>query len=263
VVQLKISHNFPEVQRWLDDVGKQARYAAMKALNETAKDVQAGIKTEIRHVFDRPTSYIVNSIRITAWAKRDKLEAVIEPKYMGGKGVEPTKVLQAEIVGGPRRLKKSEVALRRVGILPPGYVTVPGEAAPLDGFGNIKGSFIVQLLSYFQAFGEQGYKANMTDRRKAQLAKRGVNANGYRKIGGVEYFVSYGKLRGGQTSHLHPGIWARSGTHGAVVKPILMFVRQANYKPRLDVFGVSRRIVDKVFPRHFEREFAIALRTAK
>jgi hypothetical protein len=262
-VKIAISHNFPEVQRWIDSVGKQARYAAMKAINETAKEVQTGIKAEMRRVFDRPTPYIINAIRITSWAKRDKLEAVIEPKYMGGKGVEPTKVLRAEIFGGPRRLKKSELALQRVGILPRGMVTVPGQQCPLDQFGNVKGSFIVQLLSYFQAFGEQGYKANMTARRKASLAKRGLNANGFRMIGGVEYFVSYGKLRGGRGAHLHPGIWARSGTHGAVVKPILMFVRQASYKPRLDFFRLSDKIVNKAFPRHFEREFSLALRTAR
>lgn len=221
-MEIKLSHNFPHVQRWLDDVGKQARFAAMRAINETAKDVQREIKDEIRQVFDRPTPYIVNSIRITTWAKRDKLEAVIEPKYMGGKGVEPTKVLQAEIAGGKRRLKKSEVALQRVGILPPGYVTVPGAAAPLDGFGNIKGSFLVQLLSYFQAFGEQGYRANMTSKRKGQLARRGLSTGGFRSIGGVEYFVSYGRLRGDRTEHLHPGIWSRSGIHGSTIKPVLM-----------------------------------------
>lgn len=262
-MKISITHNFPDVQRYIDNVGKQARYAAMKAINETAKDVQTGIKTEIKRVFDRPTTYIVNSIRITTWAKREKLEAVIEPTYLGGKGVEPTKVLKAEIFGGPRRLKKSEVALQKAGLLPAGYVTVPGDAAPLDQYGNIKGSFIVQLLSYFQAFGEQGYKANMTGKRKAQLAKRGLSAGGFKTIGGVEYFVSYGNLRGGRGGHLHPGIWSRSGIHGVIVKPILMFVRGANYKPRLDIFKLSNKIVAEKFPRHFEREFSTALRTAK
>lgn len=262
-MKIEIRHNFPDVKRWLDDVGKQARFATMRAINETAKDVQREVKGEIGRVFDRPTPYIANSIRITTWARRDKLEAVVEPKYIGGKGVEPTKVLQAEIYGGPRRLKKSEVALQRAGILPPGYVTVPGAGAPLDGFGNIKGSFLVQLLSYFQAFGEQGYKANMTGKRKAQLAKRGVSASGFRTIAGVEYFVAYGALRGGRTAHLHPGIWSRTGTHGAVVKPILMFVRQANYRPRLHVFTLADQVVARNFIGHFEREFSNALRTAR
>lgn len=263
MVAISIRHNFPDVQRWVDAVGKQARFAAMRAINETAKDVQAGIKAEIMRVFDRPTPYITSSFRITTWATRDRLEAVIEPKYIGGKGVDPNSVLAAEISGGTRRLKRSEVALQRAGILPRGMVTVPGAGAPLDQYGNLKGSFIVQLLSYFQAFSEQGYKANMTDKRKAQLAKRRVSASGFRQIAGVEYFVAYGKLRGGRSGHLHPGIWSRTGTHGAVVKPILMFVRQATYRPRLDIDRIGERIVRAKFQVTFEREFDNALRTAR
>jgi hypothetical protein len=262
-VKIDIKHNFPEVQRWIDNVGKQARFAAMQAINETAKEVQRELRAELPRVFDRPTPYISNAIRITTWATRDKLQAVIEPKYMGGKGIDPQKVLRAEIFGGPRRLKKSEVALQRVGILPPGYITVPGAAAPLDGYGNVKGSFIVQLLSYFAAFSEQGYRANMTGKRKAQLARRGVNARGYRSIGGVEYFVSYGHLRGGAGQHLHPGIWARSGIHGSTVKPILMFVPRSTYKPRFNFVGLAEKVIHKRFPRNFETAFSAALRTAR
>lgn len=261
-MKISVKADVAGAKRYLFNVQKQARYATAVALNATAKDVQVAIQDEIRLKFVNPTPYIVKSIRVTSWANREKLEAVIEPKYIGGKGVEPHKVLAAEIFGGPRRMKKSEVALQRAGILPKGYITVPGDEAPLDGHGNIKGSFIVQLLTYFQAMGEQGYKANMTSRRKAQLAKRGVSEGGFRVINGVEYFVAYGKLRGGVTRHLHPGIWAKSGTHGVNVRPILMFVRGANYKPRLDFFKVATKAAQR-FPLHFEREFAAAIRTAR
>jgi hypothetical protein len=258
-----VRDNFPEVQRWIDTVGKQARYATSVAMNQTMKDAQTAIKAALPRVFDRPTPYIVNSIRITTWAKPGALTAVLEPAYLGGKGVDPQKVLAAEIFGGTRRLKRSEVALQRVGILPPGYVTVPGSACPLDEYGNVKGSFIVQLLSYFAAFGEQGYRANMTDKRKAKLAKRGVTASGYRIIGGVEYFVSYGKLRGGRAGHLHPGIWSRSGIHGATIKPILMFVPGSHYKPRFDLVGLGVKTIRERFPSNFGTAFADAMRTAR
>lgn len=258
-----VRDNFPEVQKWVDTVGKQARYATSVAMNTTTKDAQAAIKVALPRVFDRPTPYIVNSIRITTWAKPGALTTVLEPAYMGGKGVDPQKILEAEIFGGVRRLKRSEVALQRIGILPPGYITVPGSAAPLDEYGNIKGSFIVQLLSYFAAFGEQGYRANMTDKRKAKLAKRGVTASGYRIIGGVEYFVSYGKLRGGRGAHLHPGIWSRSGIHGATIKPILMFVPRGTYKPRFDFLGLGERVIRERFPANFASAFADAMRTAR
>ena len=61
--------------------------------------------------------------------------------------------------------------------------------------------------------------------------------NGYKTIWGAVYFVSYGKLRSNRSSHFAPGIWARSGMHGAEVKPVLMFVKTPNYKP---IFSMER-----------------------
>jgi hypothetical protein len=262
-VKIDVRTNYPEVARWYGDVQKQARFATSRALNATANVVRDNLRAEARRVFDRPTPYIVNSFKVRRYSSRDNLEAEIGATYMGGKGVDPERLLEAEIAGGPRRLKSSERALQRAGILPGGHFTVPGEAAPLDQYGNIKGSFLVQLLSYFQAFSEQGYKANMTGKRKAQLAKRGTNARGFRTINGVEYFVAYGRLRGGKTKHLHPGIWSRSGTHGSNVKPVLMFVRRPNYKPRLNIERVAERAVSSTFGPAFGRSFEDALRTAR
>ena len=57
-------------------------------------------------------------------------------------------------------------------------------------------------------------------------------------IRGRVYFVSKG-ITGG--SSLPPGIWAKSGTHGAEVKPVLMFVRRATYVQRIDLDRVVER----------------------
>lgn len=235
-MEVKVTVDLSQMRDWQRLSTDRLRQATTKALNDTAFKVQKDWKDEMRRVFDRPTPYVISSVRVEKATDANQ-QATIEPKYMGGKGVDPAKVLAAEMLGGPRRLKRSEVALQRAGILPSGYYTVPGEGARnlLDAYGNIKGSFIVQLLSYMKAFSEQGYRANMTDKRKAKLADRGRSARGYAVINGVEYFVSMGNLRGGKTRHLHAGIWARSGIHGSVVKPILMFVKQPQYKVRVDL----------------------------
>lgn len=243
-VTLRIE-NLSAVQEQLGKLtGRQAREAYAKALNDTGFYVRRQMQAEIRRRFDRVTPYIERSPRVVP-ATADRLQVAIEPTYMGGKGVDPQKVLQAQSFGGRRRDKRSEVALRRVGLLPAGYqVVIPREPFPgsADAYGNIKGSFMVRVISYFQAFGEQGYKSNMTERRKRNLRnQQGIGSIATKKVYkttlGVRFFASMGRLRGG---HLAPGIWAASGTHDVQLKPVLMFVRAGNYQPRLVMDDVAK-----------------------
>ncbi len=235
-IDLKIK-NMEVVQKALAQLsGPQAAEAYAKAINDTAFHVRRTMQAEFRNEFDRPTNYVVQSPRVKM-ATPDKLSASIEPTYMGGKGIDPQKILQAQEYGGTRRDKRSEVALRRAGILPNGYCTVipqvpyPGSD---DGRGNVRGPFLVQLITYFQASGEQGFRANMTDKRKRAINK------GTAKTSGRRYFVAYGHLRSGKTSHLAPGIWAASGTYGGLVMPVLMFVRTPNYRPLISMERVAK-----------------------
>lgn len=217
--------------------GPKLREAQAKALTDTAFKVRGAMQDEFKSVFDRVTPFVLKSVQVKP-ATPDNLVALIEPTYYGSKGADPQLVLRAQEQGGTRRDKRSEVALRRVGILPAGFQTaLPKSPYPGsdDSMGNIKGSFVVQLISYFQSFGEQGYRANMTDKRKRNLQK------GSAKQAGRRYFVSYGKLRGDEKSrHLAPGIWAASGTHGSNVQPVLMFVRTPHYKPLISMERIGK-----------------------
>lgn len=233
--------------------GAQAAKAYAKALNDTGFEIRRAMQDEMRAVFDRPTDYILRS-PFVRMATAARLSVTIEPTYMGGKGIDPQKILNAQTWGGRRRDKRSEVALKRAGILPAGYqAAIPDEArgGPYpgsdDGKGNLRGPFLVQLISYFQAFGEQGYKANMSTKGYLRVHR------GTKKQAGRRYFVAYGKTRGGpritqkgeqdeRTAHLAPGIWAASGTGGADVRPVLMFVRPGRgYLPRFDMDKVAKR----------------------
>jgi len=234
--------------------GPQTRVAAAKAINDAAFHYRRGMQQHLRDVFDRPTPYIVSSPKVIQ-ATPDKLEATILPTLdsrnlpsKGGKvGIDPQKILRAQALGGARRDKRSEVALRRAGILPGGYQLaipkVPFEGTD-DGRGNIKGSVIAQLISYFLASSEQGYRANMSDKRKSKLRnQQGIGSVAAKKVYkttlGVRYFVSYGRLRG---SHLAPGIWAARGTHDVDVRPVVMFVRNGAYKPRLSTERIEQQV---------------------
>lgn len=220
--------------------GRAARESYAKALNDTGFEVRRRMQRHLGERFDRVTPWVQRSPKVFQ-ATPDKLSVAVAPTITtdhsvfmrGGKvGVDPQDVLQAQEYGGRRRDKRSEVALRRAGILPSGYQTaIPATPYPGsdDGRGNLRGAFLQQLLSYLQAFSEQGYRANMTDRRKRSVHK------GTARQAGRRYFVSYGRLRGGPGQHLAAGIWAASGTGGVDVRPVLMFVRAPTYRPRLQL----------------------------
>lgn len=238
------AENLDKVREALDRLsGPRARQAYANAINDAAFRARGEMQKELRSRFDRVTPFIEKSPRVFK-ATPDKLVASIAPttdsRYLpsaGGKvGVEPQQVLWAQEFGGRRRDKKSEVVLRSAGILPAGFQTAipdtpyPGSA---DAYGNLRGAFVQQLLSYMQAYSEQGHKANMTARRKRSLHK------GSSRQAGRRYFVSLGRYRDA-TRHLAPGIWAASGPGGVDVRPVLMFVRTPNYQPRISMERIAQ-----------------------
>lgn len=232
--------------------GPQAKVAYAKAINDTGFMVRKAMQTEFAK-FDRVTPFILKSPKLIA-ATPEKLSASILPTLdsrntpsLGGKvGVDPQDVLQAQEFGGKRRDKRSEAALRRAGILPNGYQTaIPETPYPGsdDGRGNLRGAFLQQLISYLQAYSEQGFKANMSAKRKRGLRnQQGIGSIPAKKVYkttlGRRYFVSYGRMRG---DHLQAGVWATSGTHDVVVKPVLMFVQAPNYTPRINMDRIAQQ----------------------
>jgi hypothetical protein len=113
----------------------------------------------------------------------------------------------------------------------------------------------VQLLSYFKAFPEMGYKANMTDKRRATLAR----GNAKKGKQGVVYFVG---RPGGKQFPL--GIWARyTFAHGSAVKPILIFVESVTYEKRFEFHYTAQRTIDAVFERNLKAAWERAWATAK
>lgn len=265
------------VRNRVRNLPKQLRYAAALALADVGKAARADLVAEASRTFDKPTPFTLRALRSrpsSRWARPDRLVETILPEYPGGKAVDPADVLRAEVLSGARKLKRSERAFQRVGILPQGMAMVPArglvDGPKGDGYGNVKGSFLVQLISYFQAFGEQGYRANMKDKRKRALAKFGKSAGGFRQIRGVQYFVSKGRgefagrgsWQNGQQQRLAAGIWQRSGTHGSDVKPVFLFVRQPRYAARFRMGDVIQRAAAEL-PRRFEQRLRQALATAR
>lgn len=247
-----------DIAKVLGTLAKQfpqaAEHAAQRAVTKVAWKVKEAEEREIARVFSNPTNYTLKSVKIRY--RRREIEATVWLKDEGdaGKGTPATKFLAPQISGGDRSAKRFERALQRIGVMPAGWLAMPGEGADIDAHGNMSRGQIVQILAFFRAFGEQGYKANMNDKGRARMRK------GTKSKRGMDYFAVY---PGARNSHLLPGIYKRTyfgftgprGGQASAIKPILIFVPSARYQPRFDFFGIAQRTVEQ----HFEPEMRAAL----
>jgi hypothetical protein len=249
---ISVKHDIQRIGRNALRMERQMPSIVARALSWTAVAVQKAEVHEMKDVFDRPTRYTLNSTYIQP-ATKQKLVAVVGIKEEASEGTPPVKFLRPEIAGGGRRLKKFERALRSVGVLPNGYIAVPGSGARLDRYGNMSRGEINQILSYFRTNTSEGFSFNSTlasrKRRSDRLARR-VGARS------VQYFV--GSPAGGK---LPFGIWQRfTFSSGSAIKPILIFVHWVSYEAIFDFQYVGEITVRKVFPREFSKNLARALR---
>jgi len=223
-------------------LGRKIKTAQVAALNSAAFVGAKETSEAVAKTFDRPTPWVKGSVRYKK-ATKDRVEVQIDFDKWGNKtGVTVEKVLQAQIHGGQRKLKRHEIALQRAGILPPGMAIAPGPAAKKDAYGNMSAAQIVQIISWFKAAGEQGYSANMRDG-----GKRLGRDNKKTGAKGFAYFAlrtPYGKLQ--------PGIYQRfTFGFGSAVKPVMYFIKPPTYKKRLDFYGIAEKAARKEFDRAF------------
>jgi hypothetical protein len=242
------------------NVNRQLPFIIVTALNNTAKDGRAALRTAMPQYFDRPTPYTMNSVRIT-YATKANLVATVGYKDESFKGTPATKYLLPEVEGGDRNAKRMEESLRRVGLLPSGMYLVPGSAAKLDQYGNVSRGQIVEVLAYLQAFGEQGYRANMTSKRRDRLAR------GIKGVRGYSYFVlvrRQGKLLPGIYLRQHYGSDPRIAhlAHGAA-KPVFIFVNTPRYPKRFPFDDIVNSTVEENLTANMAAAFALAMQSQR
>lgn len=227
---------------------KDAPFITAYALTKTAQDIVADERASMAQVFDRPTTFTLNSLAIKPATKTD-LNAIVFFKSDAG-SIPAWKYLAPEVEGGSRSHKSFELRLIRAGLMKSDEFSVPGSAAKLDASGNMPGSLIEQILSQVQA-AEQfaGYSANATTR---SLKKK-------KAVG--RYFLLRPDAIGAKAARsVKPGIYYRAGTRD--IEPVLLFVTSPNYSKRFpfhetaaDTFnrqlllrareGFQRYVVDK------------------
>ena len=245
-------HGLDSLLRGLDRAAtRQMPFAIAKSLTQVAYQAKADTRDEMMRVFDRPTNFTLNSERVIR-ATRDNLESVV-----WFKDVSPTSrhhYLEPQVYGGGRHLKRFEARLIARGVMPGGFLAVPGRGASLDAFGNMRRGQIVEILSYFDSFREAGYGGNMgqagRDRRSRSTSSR--------------YGFSYFAIKPGHVSHLHPGIYRKTRTNfGSSISPVLLFVSGTSYTKRLNLERIALETYDEHFERLFAVNFDAALRSAR
>lgn len=250
-VKVSFKSNLRDYRARVDQMAKQTKFATAVALNRTAVKVKDAQVREMRDVFDRPTPFTLSQVRISMASKTD-LKAVVSLESSPNKGIPAAQYLLSQITGGVRKMKRFERALQSIGALPHGYRVVPGEAAKVDAYGNLDRGQIVQILSYFKAFPEAGYKENMTDKRRKAMAKGSKTRLGY------EYFV------GRPGDRLPLGVWQRVRfASGSAVRPILIFVPSTVYQAVFDFQYTGKVVMKAEFDKQFRRAFAEAMASAR
>lgn len=256
-MQIDVRDNFKDVLANVREAREQVPIATAMALTWTGRDVRDAERRSMATTFDRPVPYTLNSLFLKPATKRDLTARVWVKDDRAGSGTPATKYLVPEIEGGRRSMKGFEAMLQRIGALPAGWRAVPGEGADIDQHGNMRRGQITQILSYLRAFSEQGYSANITDKKKARMAA------GTKSKRGVAYFVSRGKLRD-STRHLAAGIWRRTsfGGLGSALTPVLVFVPRVQYAKRWDFYGIADREIAAKFGGNFDQAYRQAVATA-
>lgn len=191
-----------------------------KAQNKMAYELRRAEQEQMRADLDRPTPW---SVRALVYKKAGETggpgapdtpgAAVYFNTPFGGPGLQETEWLGVQAVAGrtagPRR---SELAFQALGLIRPGVVWVPAPGAPVDAYGNVRGSTIQAILA---------------DLRRAPGPRRKYVAIG----APPECRAILAKGKGN-------GQWS----------PILLFVRRRTYRRRYDFDGRAAREVAVRFP---------------
>lgn len=261
VARISVKSDIDQViGRLAKDAPRAVEIASQRALLHTAREVKDAEVREMGRVFDRPTRWTLNSFQV----RLDKAEMQARVEIKDGYWYRADNYLQTQIEGASRRRQKAfEKALQAVGVLPAGWVAVPGERAKLDAYGNQSPGEIRQILSWFDAAERvAGSTQNMGVKGRDRRRK------GTKKRAGWEYFLvragdkrSFVRGNGGAGTHkMQPGIYRRTSyALGSRIEPVMIFVKSASYERRFDFYGVARRTIEREFQPRLQAALQVEL----
>lgn len=246
---IEFKHNGEEIQRELERLARDKLPDAMAlAITRTAIKAKDEIRSEMQRVFDRPTPYTLDSMRVLAARKAVPI-AKLMIKDQSLKARPASKWLTPQVFGGERNLKGFEVKLRRAGVLGPNQWVMPGEAARYDQYGNVTRGQLVAMLSDVQAWTSEDIVKNSTLKTRGQRERRNLKKG---RRGGVYFAITTRRGR------LRPGIYERASfAFGSAARPVMVFVdKRPIYRKLLPYEETAQRVMRD----HFRDELADSVR---
>ena len=236
-----------EVKAQLGNAGKQASYAASRALNTTAYAINDRLKKDMATTFKGgATAYSLRAFKVTKADKASlRAEVSLRTDAPSG-GISYAKALAHLFTGGERKYKKLEGWLRARRLLPAGLTVAPGSGMPLDSYGNMRRAALTEMLGV--------------------IGTQLTNIRVYRKTGAgkAQKAVGYFVILPGDKSRKHPGIYKRieSGTT-STLSPMVLYVDPVSYRKFIDQDKLGHEVVEKTFQPAFDAELSRALANAK
>lgn len=235
--------------------------ATETALDKTAYDIRDSIRAEMKHVFDKPVRYTLNSLKVRP-TQNHNMRAFVwfkEPDRMGQHYLVP------QVEGGQRKYKGFERALDNTKM-------VPGRGARMTKAGNISPGQIRQVLSVLgRAEMTAGYSANMTARssvrnksqrdyvylprgsargklppgvyERVSQKRRGIGAKQRKTIS------RFGTYQKGKTRGKISQVVRARGLRAIMVKG----KQHSPVKPRLPFYQIAGRVHSHRFSYHLDR----------
>lgn len=256
-MQLNFKIDFkPLANAFLSEAPKQLPFASARTLTMLANETRLAIERDMPLVFDRPTDFSIKALQSIRADKTNQVASVLFKQSQAAAGKSMNEHMRPGVDGAPARAqKKTEFLLTKLGDLPPGWVTVPGNKMPLDSYGNLAGSYYKQIINVLQLKVNTRYASGRAVSKASQ--KRAVRLG----VANELFAVAPGhntKAKGG--GWLPPGVYKH--LPGKKLLQMLKFVKKASYTPRLDMVQIAKDTIATRAVPLFEDSVVKALDTA-
>lgn len=216
------------LERKMTGISRQIPFATALALTRTAQIVRDAIRSDIGRVFDRPTQWTLNSLRVEA-ARKTNLVAKVSIKDIAGRGTPALEWLKPEVEGGQRKSKPSERRLKADSALPTNRQTAIGANAKTNKHGNLTRKRVADAME-----GAKKTLSGDTKKQKYFLMKRGKTP------------IAIAQRTSKRSMHI-----------------VLAFVSVPNYSKKLDFYGVGQRAANAALPKEIQKAIEHAIKTAR